>query len=378
MNKQSTEGEADLAARRGDLAAAEQLLRQSASERPNDETIWLKLAAIQKAAGKVRAAQSSVAQTLRLAPRHFGALLMRAQLLKIVGARDEAGEAFGRALANVPNRCPPMLEPVLDMARREYGEWQQRQLQRLRQLVTNSAALTSKFDLFIKAVLRLTEPERDGPTHYCYPGLPEIEFYDETRFSWLSSLEAAVDDVQREFEDLLRSQAAVRAPYVQYAQDIPIDQWASLNNNRDWTVLHLYDRGRPIEANCRQCPVTMALLETLPQPRIPGVGPNAMFSILAPHTRIPPHTGVSNTRLVCHLPLVVPQGCTFRVGETTRLWERGKAWVFDDTIDHEAYNPTDHMRAILIVDIWQPDLSVEEQAGIAAVIAEGAQHIHHL
>ncbi len=76
-----------------------------------------------------------------------------------------------------------------------------------------------------------------------------------------------------------------------------------------------------------------------------------------PNTRIPPHHGVANTRLVCHLPLIVPEGCWFRVGAETRLWERGRAWVFDDTIEHEALNPSSALRVILIIDIWHPGLT---------------------
>ena len=93
-----------------------------------------------------------------------------------------------------------------------------------------------------------------------------------------------------------------------------------------------------------------------------------MFSLLAPHTVIPPHVGVNNTRLVCHLPLVVPQGCWFRVGAETRFWERGQAFIFDDTIEHEAVNPTDQLRVVFIFDVWQPDLAPVERQAITALI----------
>ena len=93
-----------------------------------------------------------------------------------------------------------------------------------------------------------------------------------------------------------------------------------------------------------------------------------MFSLLAPHTSIPPHVGVSNARLVCHLPLVVPDGCWFRVGAETRYWERGKAFVFDDTIEHEAANPSDQLRVVFIFDLWAPDLTSVEREAVAALI----------
>ena len=94
-----------------------------------------------------------------------------------------------------------------------------------------------------------------------------------------------------------------------------------------------------------------------------------MFSLLAPRTRIPPHTGVANTRLVCHLPLIVPERCWFRVGAETREWEVGKAFVFDDTIEHEAANDSDRLRVVFIFDVWHPGLSEAERDTVAAIMA---------
>jgi aspartyl/asparaginyl beta-hydroxylase (cupin superfamily) len=107
----------------------------------------------------------------------------------------------------------------------------------------------------------------------------------------------------------------------------------------------------------------------MPQPDIPGAGPNAMFSLLAPHTTIPPHVGVNNSRLVCHLPLVVPEGCWFRVGAETRHWRCGEAFVFDDTIEHEAANPSDQLRVVFIFDVWHPGLTEIEREAVRRVIA---------
>ena len=93
-----------------------------------------------------------------------------------------------------------------------------------------------------------------------------------------------------------------------------------------------------------------------------------MYSLLKPATRIPPHTGVTNVRLVTHLPLVVPPGCGFRVGNDTREWIEGKAWVFDDTIEHEAWNESDRLRVVFIFDIWHPHLAPAERAMITALM----------
>jgi aspartyl/asparaginyl beta-hydroxylase (cupin superfamily) len=107
----------------------------------------------------------------------------------------------------------------------------------------------------------------------------------------------------------------------------------------------------------------------LPQPHVAGRSPAAMFSVLRPRTRIPPHHGIANTRLVLHLPLILPEGCGFRVGNETRSWKIGEAWVFDDTIEHEAWNDSDQSRTILICDLWNPRLSEEERAMISRLMA---------
>jgi aspartyl/asparaginyl beta-hydroxylase (cupin superfamily) len=97
------------------------------------------------------------------------------------------------------------------------------------------------------------------------------------------------------------------------------------------------------------------------------MAPNAMFSALAPRTRIPPHTGDTNARLVVHLPLVVPPGCRYRVGFEQREWTVGEVLVFDDSIEHEAHNDGDALRVVLIFDIWNPLLSAGERDVVRAL-----------
>jgi len=64
--------------------------------------------------------------------------------------------------------------------------------------------------------------------------------------------------------------------------------------------------------------------------------------------------------LICHLPLSVPPDCALRVGNETREWREGELVVFDDTIEHEAWNDSDVPRAVLIFDVWNPELTALE------------------
>ena len=107
-----------------------------------------------------------------------------------------------------------------------------------------------------------------------------------------------------------------------------------------------------------------------PVPRVSGWGPTAMFSLLKAGARISPHTGMFNTRLVCHLPLIVPPNCRFRVGNEVREWEEGKLLIFDDTIEHEAWNDSDEDRIVLIFDIWRPELSEQEKYELTALFSD--------
>lgn len=73
-------------------------------------------------------------------------------------------------------------------------------------------------------------------------------------------------------------------------------------------------------------------------------------------------------RSVVHLPLIVPPECGFRVGAESREWKEGAAWVFDDTIEHEAWNDSGAVRGILIVDVWNPLIESVEREQLCAVL----------
>ena len=136
--------------------------------------------------------------------------------------------------------------------------------------------------------------------------------------------------------------------------------------NPDWSAFFLWKEGKA-QPGAARCPQTMAALAHAPLTRIPNRAPAILFSQLKPGAHIPPHTGMINARLICHLPLIMPPQCAFRVGNETRTWEAGKAWVFDDTMEHEAWNRSDQSRFVLIFDIWRPELSDEERQAFVAL-----------
>lgn len=369
--------EADRAAAAGDVARARGVLEQALADDGGRADLWIKLAAMRRAGGDAAAALDAVHRALAIAPLNFMALLMRASLLERLGDSG-AGEAYGRAIAQRPEGAlAPQVAAALAHGEARYAAHIAENEAKLVAAMADaeggaSADEARRMARFRSNALRRTRVYHSEPTHFHFPGLSEREFHDRSAFPWLADLEAATDTIAAELDAVMAAERAELVPYIQYAEHEPLAQWRPLNHNRNWTAIHLWRNGHVIEANARHCPRTMALLERIPQPRIAGCGPNAMFSLLAPETHIPPHTGVANTRLVCHLPLVVPAGCWFRVGAETREWRRGEAFVFDDTIEHEAMNPSVQLRVVFIIDVWHPGLSAAEQAAVTALMeAEG-------
>ena len=378
MDSSSAIAQADRAAAVGDFARAQALLKEAAAGPAADMHLFLKLSAVSKAAGQPRAALAAVDQALAQAPLDFVALVLRATLLDSLG-EAEAGEAWGRALAQRPegDLPAPMLATIAAGERRR-DEWLvNREARMKREMACLEAAAEpeqlGRIERFRSNVLRRTRPYHSEPTHFHYPGLVEREFHPRRLFPWIERIEAATAQIAAELKAVMAAERAELVPYIQYQDHQPLDVWRPLNNNSDWTAIHLWQNGRIVDANAKHCPTTMALLGSLGQPVVAGAGPNAMFSLLAPHTAIPPHVGVSNARLVCHLPLIVPAGCWFRVGAETREWREGEAFVFDDSIEHEALNPTDQLRVVFIFDVWHPDLSDIERQAVAALIGSEAQ-----
>jgi aspartate beta-hydroxylase len=174
-------------------------------------------------------------------------------------------------------------------------------------------------------------------------------------------VEQATDDIRRELLGLLAEARGEFSPYLQHAASDPLDQWKELNQSKRWSALFLFKDGTRNDPIAARCPKTVAALDAAPVIRIPHRGPTSFFSLIEPRTHIPPHTGTTNTRLTVHIPLVVPPDCRFRVGTQTRPWELGTAFIFDDTIEHEAWNDSDQERVILIFDIWNPLLTEAER-----------------
>ena len=171
--------------------------------------------------------------------------------------------------------------------------------------------------------------------------------------------------MREEIEQLLLDGQGLE-PYVQ-EEAKRASRGHSLLNDARWSAFHLFRHGERVEENAERCPLITRLLELLPIPRIKRRSPMALISILKPGAHIPPHHGMINTRLICHIPLVVPPGCRLRVGAETRDVVEGKAMIFDDSFEHEAWNDGDEVRAVLLFEIWRPEISEDEKVALTAM-----------
>jgi aspartyl/asparaginyl beta-hydroxylase (cupin superfamily) len=229
----------------------------------------------------------------------------------------------------------------------------------------DTAATGARFAESLAIVSGQAQPHPQAPTSFYFPGLPQIAFYPPEAFDWTAALEAATPAIRAEAEAVLADRSGV-APYVERPRDRPAKPHSLLDDPR-WSAFHLIRSGEPVAANAARCPATMAAIADLPIPRIAGRSPMVLFSLLAPGTHITPHHGMLNTRLICHLPLIVPPDCRLRVGNHSRRVEAGKMLIFDDSVEHEAWNDSADMRVILLFEIWRPELTEMERTGLTAL-----------
>jgi aspartate beta-hydroxylase len=240
----------------------------------------------------------------------------------------------------------------------------------LEQIVSQAKPVDPEAALRLTHSLDMLKGERrifpQQPSVFHYPYLAQRQFFERDEFEWVEALEAATPAIRDELLALVQGGADFR-PYVENDPNRPHRDFHGLNENPSWSALYLWRDGRILEENAKRCPETMAALEKVPLSAIGTRTPAVLFSRLEPGAHIPPHTGMLNCRLICHLPLVVPEGCWLRVGNETRGWEEGNLLVFDDSMEHEAKNPTDKLRIILLFDIWRPEISQEERSAISAI-----------
>lgn len=351
-----------------DPAGALPLFRAAAEADPREAALWLNVAKAQRLLNDDDGELASLEAALAIDQRHFMALLRKAELHERRNERHDAAQSWlgVSMLADQAGDLPQGLIEVvnhgrayLDTHRRELGDLLDIGLANARDGL--SAAERHRFDTCIDTMLGRRRVYANECHGVHYPFLPAYEFFDRAHFSWMAALEAKSSAIRAELTTAMAQGGKGLRPYVAQQPGTPDNKWSSLDHSLDWGAMFLWEYGVRDESLCAHFPETVAALEAVPQSDIPGRAPTAFFSLLKPRTHIPPHTGVTNLRTIIHLPLIVPEGCRFRVGGETRPWVEGEAFAFDDTIEHEAWNDSGELRAVLIFDVWNPFLTEAER-----------------
>lgn len=329
---------------------ARTLFESCLARAPRHIPAWINLSSALQSLGRHDDALRALDSALATDQRNVLALLQKGSLLETLGRTRAGATYYKQALNQLPagSQLPPFLEPsvrrALDVVRAndaELGDFLAVRLADVR--ARHAGARHDRFDHCLDTFLGRRRIYESQPSFLHFPKVPSLEFHDRDRFAWLDALEGAADAMRGEMQVLL----ATSAPSSTY---------------------YLWSTGTPESAIQARCPATTAALGAADVPRaeMAGFGPTALFLVLEPGTRVPPQHGVSNARLIVHLPLLAGPGCTLRVGSDTRTYAPGKAWVFDDSIEHEIRNDGDSRLAVLIFDVWNPYLTATERELVRA------------
>jgi hypothetical protein len=205
----------------------------------------------------------------------------------------------------------------------------------------DAAAGRRRFQRYMELLAEAERPSLLG----IYPDLESRPWYDPSGFPLAQYLQSRFAEVRDEILALDQSRFHRESERI--------------GRSGDWDVAFLYERGRRHADVCQACPVTTRGVEAHAAMRT--VAGLIYVSRMRAGTHIRAHRGPTNLRLRCHLAIKVPDGdCAIRVGDEVRQWVEGECLVFDDYLEHEAWNHANDDRIVLIVDMWHPALSMTE------------------
>ena len=363
------------ALRQGDATTARACFADIAADPPAGmPPPWFMLSQACHALNDGAGEETALTALLASDPRHLGGLLLMAALKANGGDTRAASSFYTTALAvahhtgaaQVPQGLVPLLEQAerfLQQAQAEYGRFL---TEHLAASGVGTGSLSPRVDAALDLLLGRKQLYVQEPTSFYFPGLPQRQFYESTEFGWAAALEAAAPAMTAELEALLEHQQTGFSPYVRTRTDRPAPA-NPLRDDPSWGAHYLWEDGAMVPDHAAQAPATMRALELPPIPVIAQRSPMALYSLLRPGTHIQPHNGMLNTRLICHLPLITNDQCALRVGNETRSWQPGRLMIFDDSIEHEAWNRGSSTRIILLFEIWRPEINADERRALTAI-----------
>ncbi|WP_395680257.1 aspartyl/asparaginyl beta-hydroxylase domain-containing protein [Dokdonella sp.] len=372
---------------RGRADEAMELLLQARQANPGDAATLVNLGSLQRERERLDDAQAAFAEAVRLAPDIPAARLRLAEVLEARGSlRDALPMYFGAIMAAQKRNAwlsdettEPALRPLVMHAMRVVDSGR-------RALFTGLLAPLREMhgDLALRRVGRClatylgelrpayADPAQ-RPTFLYMPDLPSTRFFERDLFPWYGAMEAQTDAIRAEMQAVFTADGSGFEPFFGHFDDKNARIEDHLRNDRGdtpvWDAFFFYRHGVRYDANAVRCPITAAALDATPLCRIREHAPEVCFSVLTPGSHILPHRGVTNTRVVTHLPLVVPEGdLVLNVSGEPMHWHEGRCFSFDDTFEHEAWNRSDETRVVLLFDVWNPHLTPVERDALTTLI----------
>lgn len=359
---------------RGDGPAAFQTLKTAVDAGSRDIDVHMALAIVARILKRFETARDAADEVVRQDPKNCEALIIRGDALTGLGQDKEANFTYMQALQAAPPapQTPPHLRKELERVKTRTGAAAKRYEEHLRERVGaagfHDPSGRTRIGQALDIMFGRAQVYQQRPLRFYFPELPQIQFYDPGDFPWAAEVEAAAKEIQAEAAAVYESGGGLEAYVPKMVRPGSTDH-AGMAGNENWAAFHFYRQGEAYTDHHAQCPATMAALSKVPQPSLPGNSPTALYSVLKPETAIPPHNGMMNVRLIGHLALRIPTDCGLRVGNQTREWEEGRLLIFDDSIDHEAWNKSKETRIVLLFDLWRPELTEEERHFAHAIYA---------
>ena len=375
-------GNAYLKLGKQDLAA--NVFHLAVSKGVADEEIYYNIAVCEMAKKNYLAATDAFRVVLSRQPQHLAAILYLAVCCERAGESRSALSAYMKAVrlaesiskANIPTNLRKILSHATEVISSTLADVFRVRLTALTAKYGEKelSRIISGANIFLGVQAPNYANEFWRPALMYIPGLLPRMFYERDELPYLAEIEKATAEIRNEFLHVWTMERGFN-PYINHPESSASSEtWRELNNSKDWSTYHFYRQGMVYEENCRLCPITADILSRLPLHNVPGYSPEAMFSVLKAHTKIKAHYGPVNGRLIVHLPLIVPENCgAIRVGDEARSWQVGECLIFDDSMKHEAWNNSDELRAVLIFDIWNPQMKEYERQAMTAMLVAAKQ-----
>lgn len=365
-------GSAIAALREGRARESRQAAAQAVALGADNASIWGVLAMACRDLGDLPGAQSAAERSIAHEPRNPRAFVVKGDVYHASGNARAAAAFYSDALKFAsPQNAPVEMREELQRAQtrvaafqRDFEDYLDKTMETF---VATCDADTRRMREALDILCGRRQVYHQQPRHFLFPGLTARGFYEASAFSWVRALEASAGDIRAELGALLERNTPF-SPYLTASADRPAYDNHGMADNSDWGAFYLWRDGQALADNQALCPKTTAAIKRVPLVFSGQRCPSVLFSRLKAGARIPAHTGMINTRLIAHLALIVPEGCGFRVGNDSRPWVQGKVWLFDDTIEHEAWNRSDAERIILIFEVWKPELSEAERAFVSRIL----------